>query len=109
MVLVPGLPLRNRVVMAPMTTWASNNDGTVSDEEGAYYRRRAKDVGLVNTGCAHVQRRLTNSCALISAYGRFPPVDVRRSKPQADDQQISSAIRPEMGRSTARLHRYQSQ
>jgi 2,4-dienoyl-CoA reductase-like NADH-dependent reductase (Old Yellow Enzyme family) len=53
--LVPGLLLRNRVVMAPMTTWASNDDGTVSDEEDAYYRRRAKEVGLVITGCTHVQ------------------------------------------------------
>jgi 2,4-dienoyl-CoA reductase-like NADH-dependent reductase (Old Yellow Enzyme family) len=41
--------------MAPMTTWASNDDGTVSDEEEADYRRRAKDVGLVITGCPHVQ------------------------------------------------------
>jgi 2,4-dienoyl-CoA reductase-like NADH-dependent reductase (Old Yellow Enzyme family) len=38
--LLPDLVLRNRVVMAPMTTWASNDDGTVSDEENAYYRRR---------------------------------------------------------------------
>jgi 2,4-dienoyl-CoA reductase-like NADH-dependent reductase (Old Yellow Enzyme family) len=55
MALAPGLLLRNRVVMAPMTTWASNDDGTVSDEEDAYYRLRAKDVGLVITGCTHVQ------------------------------------------------------
>jgi 2,4-dienoyl-CoA reductase-like NADH-dependent reductase (Old Yellow Enzyme family) len=55
MALLPGLVLRNRVVMAPMTTWASNDDGTVSDEEDAYYRRRVKDVGLVITGCTHVQ------------------------------------------------------
>lgn len=55
MELVPGLHLRNRVVMAPMTTWASHDDGTVSDEEDAYYRRRAKDVGMVITGCTHVQ------------------------------------------------------
>ncbi len=41
--------------MAPMTTWSSNDDGTVSDEEDAYYRRRANDVGLVITGCTHVQ------------------------------------------------------
>lgn len=53
--LVPNLVLRNRVVMAPMTTWASNEDGTISDEEDAYYRRRAQDVGLVITGCTHVQ------------------------------------------------------
>ncbi|MRW89763.1 NADH:flavin oxidoreductase [Duganella sp. FT80W] len=55
MELLPGLSLRNRIVMAPMTTWASNDDGTVSDEEEAYYRRRAQHVGLVITGCTHVQ------------------------------------------------------
>jgi 2,4-dienoyl-CoA reductase-like NADH-dependent reductase (Old Yellow Enzyme family) len=55
LLLAPGLVLRNRVAMAPMTTWASNDDGTVSDEEDAYYRLRAKDVGLVITGCTHVQ------------------------------------------------------
>lgn len=49
-----GITLRNRIVMAPMTTWSGNEDGTVSDEEVAYYRRRAKGVGLVITGCTHV-------------------------------------------------------
>ena len=46
--------LRNRIVMAPMTTWAGNDDGTVSDEEEAYYRLRVKDVGLVPANCAAV-------------------------------------------------------
>ena len=50
-----GIKLRNRIVMAPMTTWAGNDDGTVSREEEAYYRLRVKDVGLVITGCTHVQ------------------------------------------------------
>ena len=49
-----GITLRNRVVMAPMTTWFSNADGTVSDEEVAYYRRRVHGVGLVITGCTRV-------------------------------------------------------
>ena len=49
-----GLTLRNRVVMAPMTTWSANDDGTVSDEEVSYYRRRVNGVGLVLTGCTHV-------------------------------------------------------
>jgi 2,4-dienoyl-CoA reductase-like NADH-dependent reductase (Old Yellow Enzyme family) len=53
--LTPNIILRNRIAMAPMTTWASNDDGTASDDEEAYYRRRAKDVGLVITGCTHVQ------------------------------------------------------
>jgi len=40
--------------MAPMTTWLANDDGTVSDEEVSYYRRRVNGVGLVLTGCTHV-------------------------------------------------------
>lgn len=50
-----GIVLRNRIVMAPMTTWAGNADGTVSEEEVAYYRRRVNGAGLVITGCTHVQ------------------------------------------------------
>lgn len=53
--LLPGLTLRNRVAMAPMTTWAAEEDGTVSAQEEAWYRRRVRDVGLVITGCTHVQ------------------------------------------------------
>ncbi|AEX23988.1 NADH-dependent flavin oxidoreductase [Vibrio sp. EJY3] len=50
-----GITLKNRVVMAPMTTWSSNEDETISNEELAYYRSRAHGVGLVLTGCTHVQ------------------------------------------------------
>ncbi|WP_321998869.1 NADH-dependent flavin oxidoreductase [Priestia megaterium] len=50
-----GVTLKNRVVMAPMTTWSSNDDYTVSDEELTYYRKRVNGVGLVITGCTHVQ------------------------------------------------------
>lgn len=50
-----GVTLRNRVVMAPMTTWSSNADETISDEELLYYRARAQGVGLLLTGCSHVQ------------------------------------------------------
>ncbi|MBP2839305.1 NADH-dependent flavin oxidoreductase [Pseudomonas sp. PNP] len=53
-VFAQGMTLRNRVAMAPMTTWSANPDGTVSDQEIAYYRRRATGVGLVITGCTHV-------------------------------------------------------
>jgi 2,4-dienoyl-CoA reductase-like NADH-dependent reductase (Old Yellow Enzyme family) len=66
--LAPGLVLKNRVVMAPMTTWASNDDGTVSDQEEAYYRRRAQDVGLVITGCTHVQANGVGFTGEFAAY-----------------------------------------
>lgn len=49
-----GVILRNRAVMAPMTTWSANPDGTISDQEVDYYRARVKGVGLVVTGCTHV-------------------------------------------------------
>ncbi|QYM91667.1 NADH-dependent flavin oxidoreductase [Dickeya zeae] len=49
-----GLTLRNRVIMTPMTTWSANPDGTISDQEIAFVRARAKDVGMVITGCTHV-------------------------------------------------------
>jgi hypothetical protein len=54
--------------MAPMTTWASNDDGTVSDQEEAYYRRRAQDVGLVITGCTHVQANGVGFTGEFAAY-----------------------------------------
>ncbi|MGK8931580.1 NADH-dependent flavin oxidoreductase [Pluralibacter gergoviae] len=52
--LAENIELRNRVVMAPMTTWSANPDGTISDQELAFYERRSRDVGLVITGCTYV-------------------------------------------------------
>jgi len=69
-----GLTLRNRIVMAPMTTWSSNDDGTVSDQEIAYYRARAKGVGMVLTGCTHVQPSGVGFTHEFAAYDdRFIP------------------------------------
>lgn len=49
-----GMSLKNRIVMSPMTTWASNEDFTISDEEVEYYQKRVNGVGLVITGCTHI-------------------------------------------------------
>jgi len=49
-----GISLKNRIVMSPMTTWASNEDFTISDEEVEYYHKRVSGVGLVITGCTQV-------------------------------------------------------
>jgi 2,4-dienoyl-CoA reductase-like NADH-dependent reductase (Old Yellow Enzyme family) len=51
-----GLQLKNRLVMAPMTNFSSNPDGTVSDAEVKYYQRRSKGVGMVITACTYVTR-----------------------------------------------------
>lgn len=63
-----GVTLRNRIVMAPMTTWSGNDDGTVSYEEEAYYRRRVQDIGLVITGCTHVQENGIGFTGEFAAY-----------------------------------------
>ncbi|ULO07768.1 NADH-dependent flavin oxidoreductase [Paenibacillus sp. 19GGS1-52] len=49
-----GFTLKNRVVMAPMTNFSSLPDGSVSDDEVAYYIRRSKGAGLVVTACVYV-------------------------------------------------------
>ncbi|MGZ4161516.1 MAG: oxidoreductase, partial [Neobacillus sp.] len=49
-----GIQLKNRIVMAPMTNFSSNADGTVSDAELKYYMRRSSGVGMVITACTFV-------------------------------------------------------
>jgi 2,4-dienoyl-CoA reductase-like NADH-dependent reductase (Old Yellow Enzyme family) len=51
-----GVSLKNRVVMAPMTNFSSNDDGTVTDAEVKYYARRSKGVSMVVTACTYVTR-----------------------------------------------------
>lgn len=69
-----GLTLRNRVVMAPMTTWSANPDGSISDAELDYYRRRAQGVGMVITGCTHVAENGIGFTDEFAAYDdRFIP------------------------------------
>ncbi|CAM4246998.1 2,4-dienoyl-CoA reductase-like NADH-dependent reductase (Old Yellow Enzyme family) [Paenibacillus endophyticus] len=49
-----GVQLKNRIIMAPMTNFSSNEDGTVSEAELAYYGRRSGGVSLVVTACVYV-------------------------------------------------------
>jgi 2,4-dienoyl-CoA reductase-like NADH-dependent reductase (Old Yellow Enzyme family) len=49
-----GVQLKNRVIMAPMTNYSSNSDGTVSDDEVNYYIHRSKGVSMVITACTYV-------------------------------------------------------
>lgn len=51
---VSGVRVNNRIVMAPMTTFSGNSDGTVSDDEITYYRKRNQGAGLLVTACAYV-------------------------------------------------------
>ena len=49
-----GLTVRNRVMIAPMTTWSSHDDGTIHEDELAYIARRADGPGLFMTAACHV-------------------------------------------------------
>ncbi|MFJ8267958.1 NADH-dependent flavin oxidoreductase [Peribacillus asahii] len=49
-----GVELKNRIVMAPMTNFSSNPDGTVTEAEVNYYARRSKGVSMVITACTYV-------------------------------------------------------
>ncbi|MGG1688952.1 NADH-dependent flavin oxidoreductase [Heyndrickxia ginsengihumi] len=49
-----GIEIENRIVMAPMTHFASNDDGSISDAELKYYSERANGPGLIITACANV-------------------------------------------------------
>lgn len=54
---ISGIELSNRAVMAPMTTFSGNNDGTTNDAEVAYYQKRNESAGLLITACAYVEKQ----------------------------------------------------
>ncbi|WP_317957420.1 NADH-dependent flavin oxidoreductase [Paenibacillus chitinolyticus] len=49
-----GITLKNRVVMAPMTTMSSFFDGSITRDEVDYYAVRAGGPGMIITGVAYV-------------------------------------------------------
>lgn len=51
-----GVELRNRLIMAPMTTFSADDNDYVSDEELAYYRSRSNEIGMIVTACAYVSK-----------------------------------------------------
>ena len=48
------LNLKNRFVLAPMTTYSSQPDGNISADELSWLGQRAEGFGLVLTACAYV-------------------------------------------------------
>lgn len=51
-----GTKIRNRLCLAPMTTYSSNNDLTLSDEEEVYYNSRSKGMGMVITAATAINK-----------------------------------------------------
>lgn len=51
-----GAVLKNKYVLAPMTTYSSNDDLTLSEAEEVYYNARAKQFGMVITAATAVSK-----------------------------------------------------
>ena len=51
-----GVHVKNRLMMAPMTTFSADDHDYVSQEELDYYRERSSGVGTIITACAYVSR-----------------------------------------------------
>ncbi|SCB78826.1 2,4-dienoyl-CoA reductase [Weissella bombi] len=49
-----GMQIKNRIVMPPMTEVSSFHDGTVTNDEVAYYAKRSGGVGMLITAVANV-------------------------------------------------------
>lgn len=48
------ITLKNRLVLAPMTTYSSNLNGTITEEEVEFLRRRSQGVGMAITAACYV-------------------------------------------------------
>ena len=64
-----GAILKNRLVLAPMTTYSSNEDLTLSQEEEVYYKSRSKGMGMVITAATAVNK---NAQAFYKNLGFVP-------------------------------------
>ena len=51
-----GVHVRNRLMMAPMTTFSADENDYVSQAELDYYKERANGVGTIITACAYVSK-----------------------------------------------------
>lgn len=60
--------VKNPIVMAPMTTFSGNIDGTVSEAELSYYKTRAKGVGIVITATTYVSQSGKGFSGQFAAY-----------------------------------------
>ena len=63
-----GIKMKNPIVMAPMTTFSGNLDGTVSTDELSYYKKRSKDIGAVITAATYVSESGKGFAGQFAAY-----------------------------------------
>ena len=81
-----GVVLKNKLVLAPMTTYSSNEDLTVSQEELTYYNSRAKQFGMIITAACAVSKNA-------QAFNR--QISIRDERYKESMKQLATAITKE--------------
>lgn len=90
-----GLVARDRLVMAPMTTYSGNPDFTVSEAELAYYQLRSRSIGTVITAATSVS----------DAAQAFPlQMSLKADYYIASQRQLAQTIQAEGALAITQLH-----
>lgn len=90
-----GAKLKNRLVLAPMTTYSSNEDLTLSKEEEVYYKSRSKGMGMVITAATAVNK---------NAQAFELQITARDERYLDSMKRLSNAIKSEGALSILQLH-----
>lgn len=90
-----GAKLNNRLVLAPMTTYSSNEDLTLSKEEEVYYKSRSKGMGMVITAATAVNK---------NAQAFEFQITARDERYLDSMKRLSNAIKSEGALSILQLH-----
>lgn len=67
---INNIELKNRFVLAPMTTYSGNDDLSLSNEEENYYKARGKEFGIVITAATAVSKHAQAFTNQISAMDK---------------------------------------
>lgn len=92
---VSGIQVDNRIVMAPMTTFSGNEDGTVSDDELSYYKERNRGAGLLISACAYVTPQGKAFPGQFSAYSDDMLPSLKR---------LAAALKENGGKAVLQIH-----
>lgn len=90
-----GAQMRNHFALAPMTTYASNPDLTLSDEEEVYYNSRAKEFGMVITAATAVSK---------NAQAFSNQISIRDERYLNSMRRLATAIKKEGSLAILQLH-----
>lgn len=90
-----GAVLRNRLVLAPMTTYAANDDLTLSDEEEVYYNSRSKGMGMVITAATAINK---------NAQAFENQITIRDERYLESMTRLANAIKKEGAKAVIQLH-----